>query len=196
MKPAHTTTERVLVIDNDTARSTLLEEALKNQGYDVVCRLNDTEGLISKVEQVKPDIIVVKLDCPDTDMLEHMSTLNQHSPRPVVMFAEKGDNDTIEQAIKSGVSAYVVDGMSADRLQPIMNVAAIRFRENQALKSELTDMQTQLADRKLIEQAKGLVMKYQKCSEDQAFTAMRKMAMDKGQSLGTVAKDLITALSG
>lgn len=194
MNTTTTIPERVLVIDNDSARSALLEQALTDQGYNVVGRLKDTEGLINRVEQIKPDIIIIELDSPDRDVLEHMATLNSHIPRPVVMFAEEGDSQTIEQAIKAGVSAYVVDGMSADRIQSIMSVAAARFREFQALKDELSDARTELEDHKQVDQAKRLIMKHQKCNEEQAYSAMRKMAMDKGQPMTTVAKNIISVL--
>ncbi|WP_432474301.1 ANTAR domain-containing response regulator [Amphritea sp. HPY] len=187
-------TERVLVIDNNSARSAILKQALNDQGYDVACRLENTEGLINRVEQIKPDIIIIELDSPDRDVLEHMATLNSHIPKPVVMFAEEGDTETIEQAIKAGVSAYVVDGMSADRIQPIMSAAAARFREIQALRGELDDVRGELQDRKQLDQAKRLIMKHQNCGEDQAYSAMRKMAMDKGQSMTAVAKNIISVL--
>jgi response regulator NasT len=186
--------ERVLVIDKDTARSALLEQALKDQGYEVVCRLHDTEGLISRVEQIRPDIIIIELDSPDRDVLEHMATLNSHIPRPVVMFAETGDSQTIQKAIKAGVSAYVVDGMSPDRIQSIMDVAAARFREFQALRSELNDVRSELEDHKQLDQAKRLIMKHQKCTEDKAYSAMRKMAMDQGKSMTQIAKNIISVL--
>jgi len=186
--------ERVLVIDNDSARSAILEQALKDQGYDVACRLENTEGLINRVEQIKPDIIIIELDSPDRDVLEHMATLNSHIPRPVVMFAEEGDTETIQQAIKAGVSAYVVDGMSADRIQSIMSVAAARFREFQALRDELNDARTELKDHKQVEQAKRLIMKHQNCTEEQAYSAMRKMAMDKGEPMTKVARNIISVL--
>lgn len=187
-------TERVLVIDNDSARSAILEQALTDQGYDVICRLENTEGLINRVEQIKPDIIIIELDSPDQAVLEHMASLQSHIPRPVVMFAEEGSSETVEQAIKAGVSAYVVDGMSADRIQPIMSAAAARFRELQALRDELDDVKGELQDRKQLDQAKRLIMKHQNCSEDQAYSAMRKMAMDKGQSMTAVAKNIISVL--
>lgn len=186
--------ERVLVIDKDTARSALLEQALKDQGYEVACRLHDTEGLISRVEQIRPDIIIIELDSPDRDVLAHMATLNSHIPRPVVMFAETGDNQTIQKAIKAGVSAYVVDGMSPDRIQSIMDVAAARFREFQALRCELNDVRSELEDHKQLDQAKRLIMKHQKCTEDKAYSAMRKMAMDQGKSMIQIAKNIISVL--
>ncbi len=194
MTATHTTPERVLVIDNDAARSALLEQALRDQGYDVICRLENTAGLINKVEQIKPDIIIIELDSPDRDVLEHMATLNSHIPRPVVMFAEEGDTETIQQAIKAGVSAYVVNGMSADRIQSIMSVAAARFREFQALRNELNDVRTELEDRKQVEQAKRLIMKHQKCTEEQAYSSIRKLAMDKGEPMTKVARNIISVL--
>ena len=185
---------RVLVIDKDAARSAILEQALQDQGYSVVCRLDDTEGLINKVEKIKPDIIIIELDSPDRDVLEHMSTLNSHIPRPVVMFAETGDSQTIQKAIQAGVSAYVVDGMSPDRIQSIMDVAAARFREFQALRNELEDTRNELEDHKQLDQAKRLIMKHQNCPEEQAYTAMRKMAMDQGKTMTQIAKNIISVL--
>ena len=186
--------ERVLVIDKDAARSALLEQALNDQGYEVVCRLDDTEGLINRVEQIKPDIIIIELDSPDRDVLEHMATLNTHIPRPVVMFAESGDSNTIQQAIQAGVSAYVVDGMSPDRIQSIMDVAAARFREFQALRNELDTVRNELEDHKQLDQAKRLIMKHQNCGEEQAYQAMRKMAMDQGKPMTQIAKNIISVL--
>lgn len=187
-------TERVLIIDQNSDRSSILEQTLNDQGYEVICRLDSTEGLINRVEQMAPDIIIIELDSPDQAVLENMASLHSHIPRPVVMFAEEGDSETIEHAIKAGVSAYVVDGMSADRIQPIMSAAAARFRELQALRDELDDVKGELQDRKQLDQAKRLIMKHQNCSEDQAYSAMRKMAMDKGQSMATVAKNIISVL--
>ncbi|GGK57987.1 ANTAR domain-containing response regulator [Amphritea balenae] len=194
MTTAERNTERVLIIDQNSDRSSILEQTLSSQGYEVVCRLQSTEGLINRVEQLAPDIIIIELNSPDQFVLEHMASLHSHIPRPVVMFAEEGDSETIGQAIKAGVSAYVVDGMSADRIQPIMSAAAARFHELQALRIELDDVKGELQDRKQLDQAKRLIMKHQNCNEEQAYSAMRKMAMDNGQAMTSVAKNIISVL--
>lgn len=184
----------VLVIDEDRGRAALVEQALRDQGYDVLARLDTTDHLADRVDELKPDMIIVDLESPDRDVLENMAILNQSSPRPVVMFAEQGDQQTIEKAIRAGVSAYIVDGLEHHRIKAILDVAAARFREFQALRAELADVKNELADRKVIERAKGLVMKHNRCSEEQAFKAMRKMAMDQQKPLNDIAKNIISVL--
>lgn len=184
----------VLVIDEDRGRAALVEQALRDQGYDVLARLDTTDHLADRVDELKPDMIIVDLESPDRDVLENMAILNQSSPRPVVMFAEQGDQQTIEKAIRAGVSAYIVDGLEHHRMKAILDVAAARFREFQALRAELADVKNELADRKVIERAKGLVMKHNRCSEEQAFKAMRKMAMDQQKPLNDIAKNIISVL--
>ncbi len=187
-------TSTVLVIDEDRGRAALLEQALRDKGYSVLARLDTTDLLAERVAELKPDMIIIDLDSPDRDVLENMALLNQSSPRPVVMFAEQGDQQTIEKAIRSGVSAYVVDGMEHHRIKAILDVATARFREFQALRSELAQAKNELADRKILEKAKGLVMKHNRCSEEQAFKAMRKMAMDQQKPMNEIAKNIIAVL--
>lgn len=191
----------VLVIDEDQDRASLLEQALRDQDYQVLGRLESTDLMADKVDELKPDIIIIDLDSPDRDVLENMALLNQNCPRPVIMFAEQGDQATIEKAIRSGVSAYIVDGLEQHRIKAILDVAIARFREFQAMRSELsqvhgelTQARTELADRNLTEKAKGLIMKHNKCSEDKAHQAMRKMAMDQQKPLIEVAKSIISIL--
>lgn len=182
------------MIDEDRGRAALLEQALRDQGYAVLARLDNTDHLAHRVDELKPDMIIIDLESPDRDVLENMALLNESSPRPVVMFAEQGDQHTIEKAIRSGVSAYVVDGLEHHRIKAILDVAAARFREFQALRAELQQARTELADRKLVEKAKGLVMKHNRCSEEQAFKAMRNMAMDQQKPLNEIARNIISVL--
>ena len=111
------------------------------------------------------------------------------------MFSGEKDTDTINQYIESGVSAYVVGDLQAERVKPILDAAVARFREFQKLKVELSETKHQLASRNLIDQAKRLLMKKKNLSEDDAFKAMRKTAMDTGQKLDDVAKTLISFLN-
>lgn len=182
---------RVMLVDDVPGRAAILERALQDGGYDVVARFGTDENLLQHVNQIQPDIIIIDMESPDRDILEHLRMISRDKPKPIVMFAEKSDSETIEQAVRAGVSAYVVDGLSDKRMKPIMDVAIARFREFQALKDELHRTKMDLADRKDIEKAKGIIMKQRKCSEPEAYSALRKIAMDSNKKLGDVARSII-----
>ena len=185
---------RVMLVDNDRARSALLDQALRDAGYDVVARVSSQSDLYREVAQHQPDIIIVDLENPDRDTLEHMRSINRSQPKPIVMFSEQGDQDAIANAISAGVSAYVVDGVDPKRIQPIINVAVARFREYLAMRNELEDAKSQLVERKVIERAKGLLMKRRGYSEEEAFAAMRKLAMDSNKRLADIAEAIVQTI--
>lgn len=184
---------RVLLIDSNDGRSAILQQALKDNGYTVVARLRDCRGLAAQVASYEADAIIVDTDLPDRDALESMRQMSEDNPRPIVMFAEKSDRRTISDAIKAGVSAYVVDGVDPKRLTTIMDVAIARFREFQSMRTELDEMRGKLADRRDIDKAKGILMKRKGMSESDAYGALRSMAMNNNQSIGEVARSLIAA---
>ena len=181
----------VMLVDDQPARAALLEQALLDHSYKVIARLSSAEGLAEQVARLLPDVIIIDIESPDRDTLEHMTSLHRDNPRPVVMFSAEGDTGSIERAMRAGVSAYVVDGLNPARVKTIVDVAVARFREFQALRRELEETRTQLADRKQIDRAKGLLMKQRGLDEQQAYSAMRKMAMDRGQRLAEVASNII-----
>lgn len=183
---------RVLVIDKTPGRAAILEQALLDIGHQVAARLSGPVDLYAEVARIQPDVIIVDLQSPDRDTLEQMREINRHQPRPVVMFADDGDSRTIEQAVRAGVSAYVVDGLNAKRVRPLLDVAIARFREYQALRNELEQAKTSLAERKVIERAKGLLMERRGCSEEEAYRALRKLAMDQNRRLAEVAENLLS----
>jgi len=185
---------RIMLVDDQPARAALLEQALTDAGCSVIARLSSAQGLIKRVEEHQPDVIIIDIESPDRDMLEHMSVLNQHNPKPVIMFSDEDDTSTIEKAMRAGVSAYVIDGLNPGRLKSIMDVAVARFREFQALRSELEKTRNQLADRRLLDEAKSLLMKQKGMSEEEAYHAIRKMAMDRGQRMVDVAKNIISVM--
>ncbi len=182
---------RVLLIDRSSGRAAILEQALKDAGYVVAAKLTGVTNLYNEVERVEPDVIIIDLDSPDRDTLEQMREISRDRPKPVVMFAEDDDSDTIRQAVKAGVSAYVVDGLSAKRVKPLMEVAIARFREYQALREELLHAKVSLAERKVVEKAKGLLMQRRGMSEDEAYKALRKMAMDGNKRIAEVAENIL-----
>ncbi|MDN3649653.1 ANTAR domain-containing protein [Reinekea marina] len=185
----------VMLVDNEPARAAIVEQAMLDNGYRVIRRLESTHHLTQAVNESQPDIVIIDIESPDRDMLENMSRLTKDNPRPIVMFAEEDNSEQIEAAVRAGVSAYVVDGMSAGRVKPILQVAVARFREFQALKSELNTVKIQLEDRKIIDKAKGLIMKNQGCDEPAAYQALRNLAMSRSQKLVDVAQDIISVMS-
>lgn len=184
----------VLIVDEDPGRSAILEQALSDGGCTVIAKLNSGEHLVNQVEQYQPDVIIIDLDSPDRDTLENMYHINQSQPRPIVMFVEDDDGDSVDRVIAAGVSAYVVDGLSPKRVRPIVDLAVARFREYQALRDELARTKDSLEERKLIERAKGMLMESQEMSEKEAHQALRKLAMDQGKKLGEAARSVIAVM--
>ena len=186
---------RVLVIDESESRAGEICAGLALAGYQVAALLPSVLDLSARVEELKPDCILIQTDSPSRDTLEHLAVANAELPRPVVMFSSKRDTQTIRKAIKAGVSAYVVDGLSAKRLQPIIDVAIARFEEFQALRSERDEATRKLADRKVLDRAKGVLMKARGMSEDEAYAALRRLAMDRKQPIAQVATQVLEIVS-
>lgn len=184
---------KVLLVDSDRGRGAVIAQALldSDMGCDIF-RPDLEANLIKTVESYHPDVIIIEVDAPSRDTLEHLAIINELNPKPVVMFAENDDSNLIRKAIQSGVSAYVVDGVAQNRIKSILEVAIARFREYQALKDELAQTKHQLADRKLIEKAKGFLMKQAGIDEDTAFKQLRKLAMDKGKPLAEIAANVVS----
>ena len=182
---------RILLIDDLSGRAAILEQALSDAGHCIIARLSSTLDLPQQVQALQPDVVIIDLDSPDRDTLENMSIVSRDNPRPIIMFSAQDDSDTIQQAVRAGVSAYVVDGLSNKRVRPIINVAIARFREFQALRAELEKTRDQLSERKLVARAKGLLMKQRGFDEEEAYNAMRKMAMERNQRLVQVAQNVI-----
>lgn len=184
---------RVLLVDESRQRTDLLMAALLAAGHEVVVMASADEDLQACVEREQPDVIIMDMDAPCRDTLEHVCMITRDQRRPVVMFTHDNDREKIRAAVKAGVSAYIVGGLSSERVQPIIEVAMARFEEYQALRRELEKAHSTLAERKVIERAKGIVMQQRGCSEDEAYRLLRKAAMDKGQRLYDVAHVLVSA---
>lgn len=182
-----------MLVDDDRERVLLLEEALNAAGHSVVGRLRDTDNIIAAVDDLTPDIILIDVNSPNRDTLESLGQISRDRPRPIVLFAQTSGSETIRRAMRAGVSAYVVDGLAASRLQPVIEVAIARFQESQGLRQELANAKTKLADRRDVERAKGLLMQRKGIDESTAHETLRKMAMDRNIRLGEVARSLIAA---
>ena len=191
--PAMPTPERlrVLLIDRDPERSALVERALLVHGHQVVGHGTSTLGLYDQVERLQPDVIVIDTESPDRDTLEHICLLSQRTPRPVVLFTDEQDGQVIRDAVHAGVTAYVVDGLAAERVVTIVQVAMARFDAFQSVKAERDAAHAKLSERKLVERAKGLLMSKRGMSEDDAYHALRRMAMEKKMRMSEVADRVI-----
>ena len=184
---------RVLVVDESPERADILREGLRRAGYEVSASLSSAGSLLAAIEQLEPDVIVIDTESPSRDVLEHLVVMTQHTPRPVVMFSNDSAPETIREAVRAGVSAYVVDGMDPDRIRAIIDVALAQFEDFQRLREELAEANLKLAERKLVERAKGLLMKSRSLDEETAYALLRKVAMDRKLRLGEVAQQLIDA---
>jgi two-component system, response regulator / RNA-binding antiterminator len=182
---------RILVIDESQLRAVEICTGLIQAGHQVAAVLPSALELIERIEEIKPDIILIETESPSRDTLEHLAVMNREMPRPVVMFSQDGNTSTIRSAIKAGVAAYVVDGFEIERLKPVVDVAIARFDEHQALKRELAETSRKLSERKLIDKAKGILMKTRGMDEESAYAALRKLAMERSQPLGKVAANLV-----
>ncbi|OFZ90575.1 MAG: histidine kinase [Betaproteobacteria bacterium RBG_16_66_20] len=182
---------RVLIVDESEERAAVLREGLVMAGHEVAASLASPLELLRAVEDLQPDVIVIDTESPTRDVLEHVVIVSQSSPRPIVMFATDRGGETIREAVRAGVSAYVVDGLDAARVKPIVEVACARFEEFQRLKTELAEANLKLSERKLVERAKGLLMRSRGLSEEDAYQALRKLAMSKKLRLGDVAQRVL-----
>jgi len=184
---------RVLLVDDDPERAAMLEAALGASGCAVIGRADSACDLLQRVRESQPDVIVIDQESPDRDTLEHLCLVTRDAPRPIVLFTQEKDPARMRAALKAGVSAYVVDGLSAERVRAVVDVAMTRFEEHEALKRELRTARTSLAERKRIERAKGMVMKSRGVCEDEAYRLLRKLAMERNQKLAQVAESVIAA---
>ncbi len=185
---------KVLVVDENRGRSAILKQAIEDAGHQVMTTLNSGSVLSNKVMELSPDVIIIDLESPDRDTLEQMRSISRDNPKPVVMFSDDNKPESIKEAIESGVSAYVIDGLNDKRISSLMDVAIARFREYQALKDELTKAKNTLEERKLVDRAKGIIMKRKGCDEEQAYKLLRKSAMQNNQRMVEVARNLIASV--
>lgn len=182
---------RILVIDESQQRAVEICTGLIKAGHQVAAVLPSALELIARIEEIKPDIILIETESPSRDTLEHLAVMNREMPRPVVMFSQDGERGTIRSAIQAGVAAYVVDGFDVERLSDVVEVAVIHFEEHQSLKRELAETCRKLSERKIIEKAKGVLMKTRGMDEESAYKALRTLAMERSQPLAVVAANLV-----
>lgn len=181
----------ILIVDESRVRAEAVCGALALAGHRVAAVLADAHALAAQVAALRPDVILIETDSPSRDTLEHLAVMNRELPHPVVILTADADRDRMRTALRAGVAAYVVDNVDLARLTSIIDVAVARFEAHQALKAELAAATRKLSERKLIEQAKGVLMKTRGIDEPAAHALLRSLAMERAQPMARVASDLL-----
>ncbi|MCC0007545.1 MAG: ANTAR domain-containing protein [Hyphomicrobiaceae bacterium] len=189
----HDKSLNILVIDPNRMRASIIEEGLREAGHHDVTLLTDMSNLMRQVVDADPDVIIMDLENPNRDVLEHAFQVSRAARRPIAMFVDRTDAAATEAAIDAGVSAYVVDGLKKERVKPILDMAIKRFNVIERMRQEIDAAKTELSERKQIDRAKGLLMRTRGLSEEEAYQLLRKTAMNQGRRIAQVAESLILA---
>lgn len=184
----------VLVVDENRVRASIIEDGVKAAGNATVTIISEIQGIARRIAEIQPDIVVIDLENPNRDMLENLFRLARAVERPIAMFVDKSDRASMEAAIDAGVSAYVVDGLKRERVRPILDMAVSRFNAYSRMARELEDARNELAERKLVDRAKGILMKSKGLNEEAAYRLLRKTAMNQNRKIAEVAQSLIMAV--
>lgn len=188
-----TTDLTILVIDENAIRGSIIEEGLNEAGHLNVRVIHEMQGVARLIETMDPDVIIIDIENPNRDMMEHMFQLTRMISRPIAMFVDRSDTAAIEAAVDAGVSAYVVDGLKKERIKPILDMAVSRFNAFSRLQRELAEARSALEERKVIERAKGILMRMRGMSEEQAYALLRQTAMNEKKKLADIAQSVVTA---
>ncbi len=184
-------TIRILLVDESETRLRLLQTALADCGFTTVVCVRTTEDVLERVYATNPDIILIDVESPTRDTLEQLTLIQQHQPRPVVLFTQDQNVQSIHAAIRSGVSAYVTAGISAAEVRPAIEVAMATFQRFQSLRGNLTAVTDELDGRALVVRAKSLLMREHQLTEEEAYHLLRRTAMNRKQKLAAVARDFL-----
>jgi two-component system, response regulator / RNA-binding antiterminator len=183
----------IVVVENDRDRALLIIDGLREAGDHDVVVIADEVGLARRIAERNPDVVLIDVSSPSRDVLEELTLASAPMERPVAMFVDQSDGNLTRAAIEAGMSAYVVGGLRADRIKPILDAAIARFHMVQKMRAELMETRRALEERKVIDRAKGILMRNRGISEDEAYGLLRKTAMDQGRKLADLAQALVTA---
>ncbi len=184
---------KIAIVDESPIRAAILEEGLREAGYTDVVRIEEMQSLLSRIYALDPDVIVIDLENPSRDILEQMFQVSRAVRRPIAMFVDQSDAASIQASVDAGVSAYIVDGLKKERLKSILDLCISRFNAFSKLQDELDRAKSALEDRKIIERAKGILMKLKGLTEDEAYVLLRSTAMREKKKIGEIAQSILTA---
>jgi two-component system, response regulator / RNA-binding antiterminator len=183
----------IVIVDENPVRAAILEGGLREAGHVNVVRIEGTAKLLARIYAIDPDVILIDLENPSRDVLEQMFQVSRIVKRPVAMFVDQADSASIQASVDAGVSAYIVDGLKKERIKSILDLCISRFNAFSRLQNELEQTKSALEERKVIDRAKGILMKAKKLSEEQAYALLRKTAMNENRKIADVAQSVITA---
>jgi response regulator NasT len=187
------TSLNIIVIDENPIRAAILEEGLREAGYIRISHIAEMTNLLDRIYAIDPDVIIIDLENPSRDVLEQMFQVSRTVRRPVAMFVDQSDGVAIQAAVDAGVSAYIVDGLKKERVRPILDMTLSRFRAFSRLQGELAAAREALEARKVIERAKGILMKQRRIGEEEAYALLRRTAMNQKRKLLDIAQSIVTA---
>ena len=185
----------VLLVCDDIEHSPELVTGLKDSGAATVFTASINDNVLKILSNQVVDLVVLDVARPTMNLFEQFAVVQAYCPKPVICFSDDRDSNVIAQSVKAGVTAYIVDGKSPDRLKPIIEVAMLRFNQCQAVKKELAQVKDKLSERAIIEKAKGLLIEHKNMSEDQAYKMMRKLAMDQGKKITVIAHEICDVIA-
>jgi two-component system, response regulator / RNA-binding antiterminator len=186
-------TLKIVIVDENPIRAAILEDGLREAGYAHVVHLNETSHLLTRIYSIDPDVILIDLENPSRDVLEQMFQMSRVVKRPIAMFVDQSDSASIEAAVDAGVSAYIVGGLHKERIKNILDLCISRFNAFARLQDELDRTRTALEERKVIDRAKGILMKARKLNEEEAYALLRRTAMNEKKKIAEVAQSVVTA---
>ena len=184
---------KIVIVDESPIRAAILEEGLREAGFTRVEHIREMQSLLAKIYAMDPDVIVIDLENPSRDVLEQMFQVSRAVRRPIAMFVDQSDSESIRESVDAGVSAYIVDGLKKERMKSILDLCISRFNAFSKLQDELERTKSALEDRKVIDRAKGLLMKLKSLTEDEAYVLLRSTAMREKKKIGDIAQSIITA---
>jgi len=184
---------KIVIVDENPIRAAILVDGLREAGYAHVVRLDETSHLLTRIYSIDPDVILIDLENPSRDVLEQMFQMSRVVKRPIAMFVDQSDTASIEAAVDAGVSAYIVGGLRKERIQNILDLCISRFNAFARLQDELDRARTALEDRKVIDRAKGILMKAKNLNEEEAYALLRRTAMNEKKKIAEVAQSVVTA---
>jgi two-component system, response regulator / RNA-binding antiterminator len=184
---------KIVIVDKNPIRAAILEDGLREAGHVQVVRIDEMSHLLQRIYSIDPDVILIDLENPSRDVLEQMFQVSRAVKRPVAMFVDQSDRASIEAAVDAGVSAYIVGGLRKERVQNILDLCISRFNSFAKLENELERARSALEERKVIDRAKGILMKAKNLNEETAYALLRKTAMNENKKIAEVAQSVITA---
>jgi two-component system, response regulator / RNA-binding antiterminator len=184
---------KIAIVDESPIRAAILEEGLREAGYTDVVRIGEMQSLLGRIYALDPDVIVIDLENPSRDILEQMFQVSRAVRRPIAMFVDQSDAASIQASVDAGVSAYIVDGLKKERLKPILDLCISRFNAFARLQNELDRTRSALEERKVIDRAKGILMKLKGLTEEEAYVLLRSTAMREKKKIGEIAQSILTA---